>query len=108
MKLRKKFHPPLTTPEVRPNPPATPIARAGWKRFLKTDAKCFAVQETLTTEALDVPGVEVVTETTGKAFAGPFYPDQIDLLRDTLRSMPRRERHQVLANETAAWIHRKP
>lgn len=62
----------------------------------------------LTTELLDVPGVEVVVETKGKPFCGPFYPDQLDLLRETLRGMPKREKHQVLAGEASLWIYRKP
>ncbi len=108
MKPRKKFLPPLTPPETPRKPPGTPKPRVDWKRFLKTGCSSFAVQETLTTEQLDVPGVEVVTKTKGRAFAGPFYPDQIDLLRDTLRGMPKREKHQVLAEAATLWIYRKP
>lgn len=66
------------------------------------------MQDELTTAALDVPGVEVIREKTGKAFAGPFYPDQLELLRATLRDMPRREKFAVVANAESFWIHRKP
>lgn len=78
------------------------------RKFFKTPCLTRDVQEKLNTETLDVPGVEVVETTEGKAFAGPFYSDQIELLRETLRGMPRREKHVVVNAGTGAWIHRKP
>ena len=66
------------------------------------------VKEKLTTATLDVPGVEVVTESAGKAIVGPFYPDELTDLQEALRQMPKRERHIVVATEQSAWIHRKP
>lgn len=60
-----------------------------------------------TTEELAVPGVEVINEPKGKAFAGPYYLDQLDLLRETLRGMPKRERYEVAAGDVGFWIYRK-
>lgn len=61
----------------------------------------------LTTEELNVPPVEVVGAPKGKAYAGPYYLDQMELLRDTLRGMPNRERYVVTETTTGFWIHRK-
>lgn len=63
--------------------------------------------EPLTTESLNVPAVEVVGAPKGKAFAGPFYHDQLELMRDTLRGMPKRERYVVTETTLGFWIHRK-
>lgn len=61
----------------------------------------------LTTETLAVPGVEVVGAPKGKAYAGPYYRDQLEMLRDMLRGMRQRERFVVVEATTAFWIHRK-
>lgn len=60
------------------------------------------------TAELAVPGVEVVNEKPdGRAFAGPFYDDQLSLLRETLRGMPKREQYVVFAANGSHWIYRK-
>lgn len=61
----------------------------------------------LTTADLAVPGIEVVGSPKGKAFAGPYYTDQLEMLRETLRGMPKRERYVVTETTTGFWIYRK-
>lgn len=62
----------------------------------------------LTTAALDVAGVEVVNEKpAGRPFAGPFYTDEMDQLREMLRRMPKREAHAVYDAGRSIWIYRK-
>lgn len=62
----------------------------------------------LTTAELNVAGVEVVSkQPKRRAFSGPFYADQIDLLRGTLRGMPKRDLYVVYAGEASNWIYRK-
>jgi hypothetical protein len=85
--------------------------KIGYLRKLRK-GPCFTplVQKTevLTTKTLDVAGVEVVEDApNGKPFAGPFYADQFELLRETLRPMPRRNQYVVLATHAGAWIYRK-
>lgn len=64
--------------------------------------------KTLTTAELRVSGVAVVDEKpTGRPFAGPFYADELDLLRETLRKMPKRDEHVVYESNGTSWIHRK-
>lgn len=64
--------------------------------------------ELLTTGLLAVAGVDVVTEKpTGKPFAGPFYADELERLREMLRKMPKRDAHIVYDAGTSIWIYRK-
>lgn len=64
----------------------------------------------LTTGQLDVPPVEVVDTVPegAKAFAGPFYADQLDLLRDMLRDQSKREAFVVVTSDASNWIYRRP
>lgn len=65
--------------------------------------------DSLTTETLAVPGVEVQDEPgKAKAFMGPFYPDQLELLRDSARKLKVRENHFVAKNGATFWIYRRP
>lgn len=65
--------------------------------------------QNLTTKALAVPGVEVVANSKGKSITrDPFYPDQLDVMRDTLRAMRRRERFEVAPDGIGFRIYRKP
>ncbi len=52
----------------------------------------------LTTETLAVPGVQVITKVPkgSSRFAGPFYFDQIELLRETVSGLRNRERYAVV------------
>lgn len=63
--------------------------------------------EPLTTAALGVAAIEVVDKPKGSRFAGPFYRDQVDSLREFLRGMRKRENYVVTETELGFWIHRK-
>jgi hypothetical protein len=65
--------------------------------------------EPLTTESLAVPGVEVKDGPDGaKAFMGPFYADQLELLRDSAKQLKVRENHFVARSGPHFWIYRRP
>lgn len=67
------------------------------------------MSEPLTTETLNVPGVEVHEDPKdAKAFMGPFYEDQLELLRDSVRQLRVRENHFVARNGLTFWIYRRP
>lgn len=66
-------------------------------------------QEKLTTQTLNVPGVEVVAkERAGKPFNGPWYLSEIEDLKTTLREMPRRDNYVVVVTAGTLFIHHKP
>lgn len=87
----------------RPKPRQT----AGTRKPKKVPCFTWDVKEKVNTATLGVPGVEVVSEATGKPFLGPFYSDELELLRRTLRQMPKRALHVVLAQSDSLWIYRK-
>lgn len=53
--------------------------------------------EPLTTETLGVPGIEVVAAVpaNGKAYSAPFWPDEIELLREMVRRIQDRRSYVV-------------
>lgn len=64
----------------------------------------------LSTETLAVPGVEVLSEIPdgAKRDIGPFYADQLDLLRRRAKQLTTRENHFVAQDGLGFWIYRRP
>jgi hypothetical protein len=82
--------------------------RKGFEKssWLNSDVQA---NQSLTTDELAVPGVEVVEPASaGKAFNGPWYLEEIARLRGVLREMPRRDNYVVVATGGTLFIHHKP
>lgn len=77
----------------------------------KSGCRAFVViNDDLSTASLDVPGVEVLEEIPdgSKEDIGPFYADQLDVLRRRAKQLQNRENHFVAKKGLTFWIYRRP